>query len=614
MSPSPPARRRSLLALAVTFLALGGAILAAHFSPATGYEVNIFDATPLTFWVPLGVALVASTYVSITARSTWAWVGGLAGSAGSVLAVAALPLFRSYYFFGPADSMTHLGWVKDILTGRLPTAELLYPGIHTFTIFLSHATGARLTRAMLFVSFSFMVLYVLFVPITVWLLTDRRWLITAGAYAGMMFLTVNQISVHYMAPHPFSQITHVLPVSVYVFALYLVSRPGDAAVGERRVTAIGALFALVSIGVVLYHPLYAVALLVVLGLALVIQLVARRVTFSHRIIEHRSLLPQVGFFGVLTLVWVQTHPRGGGNAEIILSQVQAALLGTAGVGGIVQQRSGSLSDIGASTGELFVKIFLVMAIFAALTGILILLAGTRRLNADRSDTSAVVVYLSLGLAFLVPASFVLFVGNSSRLFFRNVGTIMALSTILGVLALAYIPAVAERSRRLRPLVRRVRGFGSRLGRARAAIAVVVVLMLMTHSLALMFTSPYIYRPTRSVSEPMMSGYQSTFDHQVEGVEIAGLRGGPSRYLEAIYGPARVGGTYSMGRDDVDDLETLQASLNGTWYVTISDYARLREVVAYRELRFDQEGFDSLDSQIGVNRVLDNGEVQTYYLT
>lgn len=620
MTTSPPARRRSLVSLAVGFLALGVAMLAAHYAPARGYELSIYRQTPLTYWIPLGLSLVLSTYVAVSARSTWAWLGGLVCSGGGVASVGALPLIRGYYFYGAADGLTHLGWTKDIIVGALEPTNMLYPGIHTFTIILSRATGLTLHRAMIYVVFTFLILYLVSMPLLIWLLTDRRWLVTAGAYTGMFFLVINQISTHYMTAHPFSQATQMLPIALFVLVLYLVSGSGNTTSGDHRVTAIGALFALSSIAAVFYHPEHAVNLSLLVGTVLVLQLVLRRTTTAHRILEHRVLLPQAVLLGGVTAVWTAVNSRGTRSATILTNEFLEFVRGAEGAAGVVTQRQGSLLAIGASIEEIFFKLFFVMALFAGLTGLLILAAGMGRVRGDQSDTGAVTAYLSLGQTILVPASLVLFVGGISKLFFRNVGTIMVVSSVLGVLALAYLSGIGDRATRLRPIADRVRGILPSSGPVRTALSVIVILALLIHSLALFFPSPYIYQPNNQVSEQMMTGHDTVIQYGLDDVEVSKLRTGLRRYIHGIYGPTRTD-TFEM-RDDallnkeenISRLTHLRSQYDGPWYVVVTEPDRLSEINAYDELRFNRTDFVAVDRQVGVSRVHDNGEVQTYFVT
>ncbi|ESP86896.1 hypothetical protein K933_16582 [Candidatus Halobonum tyrrellensis G22] len=595
------------------------ALLAAHWAPTTGYEISLYGATPLTVWIPLGVALVASAYAAVTARSTWAWAGGVVGAGGAALTVCALPIIRGYYFYGTADALTHLGWVKDIVFGVLDPAQMLYPGMHVYSIFISRVTDLPFHRSMLFAVLSFVVMSAVFVPLTVWILTQRRWLVTAGVFAGLCYLSINQVSTHYMSTHPFSQSTQMFPLALYTMALYLVSRRDDAAVGERRLTAIGGAFALFLIGAVFYHPEHAVNLLVVLGFAVVIQIGGRWVLQpDHRLLTQRSLLPHTVGFALLAGGWTILHSRGDRTLNVVLSEVRDFLFGGgSSVGGVVQQRGGALSAIGVSYFDVFLRMFLVMGVFAALSGILILAAGVGRVRAGRSDTGAVVTHLALGLAVLVPASLALFVGNVSKLFFRNLGSIMMVSTIVGVLALGYLPILLRGSVRGRSIVRRLRDLGPTASSIRTALAVVVVVALMTHSLAIMFKDPYIYRPNRQVTEQAMGGYESFFEHQVEGVDDVRLRATDRRYLHAIYGVEEGSQGTGLSGDwesvPNDTLVQLPSKYNESRYLAFTEFDRLRELIAYQQVRYDESDFAALDRQVGVSRVHDSGEVRGYLI-
>jgi hypothetical protein len=152
------------VALTVGFLGLAGGAYGAVSDPATGYELSVYKATPLTFWVGVGVALLAGLVVAwFGATAAGRTVGCVLGG-GAVSAVLALPLLRGYYFLGHADAMTHFGWVKDIAAGGLTPDELLYPGIHTLAVFVGQSAGLPLRRALLLVVFLFCVTFFVFFP------------------------------------------------------------------------------------------------------------------------------------------------------------------------------------------------------------------------------------------------------------------------------------------------------------------------------------------------------------------------------------------------------------------------------------------------------------------
>ncbi|MFB6164758.1 MAG: hypothetical protein ABEJ31_06320 [Haloarculaceae archaeon] len=126
--------------LLLGFAALAAAVAVAHGAPARGYELSIYDATPTAFWLAVCaaglLALLGSAYSPPGSPTRTA---ALALAYGTALAVAALPILRGYRFFGAGDSLTHLGWVKDLSTGALSPLHLLYPGVHLSTLFVAAA-------------------------------------------------------------------------------------------------------------------------------------------------------------------------------------------------------------------------------------------------------------------------------------------------------------------------------------------------------------------------------------------------------------------------------------------------------------------------------------------
>ncbi|MFC6990554.1 hypothetical protein ACFQH3_01365 [Haladaptatus sp. GCM10025707] len=102
------------------FVALYLAIVSAYQSPATAYEVSIYAATPDGFWAGIGIAVVCGLLVAwfVTPTNRIRTLAILL-VASAIVAVAALPIIRGYFFVGAGDSLTHLGWMRDIESGAL---------------------------------------------------------------------------------------------------------------------------------------------------------------------------------------------------------------------------------------------------------------------------------------------------------------------------------------------------------------------------------------------------------------------------------------------------------------------------------------------------------------
>src|SRR6056297_2134726 len=106
MSEYSPAWHQRVL-LAAGFLAFGIGILSAWAEPGRHYELDIYAATPSSFWLGIGMAILIGLFVAyhgnVTRRIRLA---ALALLGLSVFAILGLPIVRNYSFYGPGDSLS----------------------------------------------------------------------------------------------------------------------------------------------------------------------------------------------------------------------------------------------------------------------------------------------------------------------------------------------------------------------------------------------------------------------------------------------------------------------------------------------------------------------------
>jgi hypothetical protein len=595
-SRNPRHDRQSRLleaAFLVGFLALAGAVVAAVTTPATSYEVSIYAATPAAFWLGVAVALVVSILLAVTldpgpARGLSLLLGGEA-----VLALVGLPVIRGYRFFGANDALTHLGWVKDLASGVLSPLELFYPGLHTAAVFVGRVAGLGPERALLLVVLATFAVFLLFVPLIVRSLADHPSAVVVGAFAGFLLLPLNAISTHVHA-HPFSQTT-LLSAMVLFLVIRYVRLPDDR-VPSLRPTGIGAMLAVAGIGLVLYHSQQAVNVIVVMVAVSLLQVLWRRRRPASRLAGHRPLYAQTAFLAAVFVAWAFRFNLPFTAIEAIQATVVGYLFGsppTAASG--VQSQASSLTAIGAGLPVMFAKLFLVSAVFWALSAWLVLDLLRGRLDEGPGRTG-LVAYLVAGAAALVPLFALYVFGSISEQYFRHWGFLMLILTVLGSVAF------------VRLLVRV--GSPSRHRLAAGGLAVVMA-VLVPLSLLTVFPSPYIYQATPHVTDQQMTGYDAVFDHENGDVPLRGVRQGPWRYGDGVMGNADSREyRFSVPEHGLSRLDSLG---DGPQYVVVSEYDRQREVGAYRELRYSESGFDSLDSQRSSSRVFSNGDVELYWV-
>jgi len=582
--------------LAVGFLALAVGIAAANAKPATGYELSIYRATPPLFWVGVGIALAASLYVSFSAVGR---LRGLALALGgtAVFAIVLLPLIRDYAFYGSADPLTHLGWTRDMVAGTLNSLGLFYPGVHTVAAFLDLGAGVALTRSLMLASLAFALAFLLFVPLTVRAITGSGTATAIGAFSAFAFLPVNHVATH-MRTHPYTQMLLFTPVLLFILVVYLTS---DDGLGRTlAVTPIGVLMAAVSIGIVLYHPQQAVNLVLVFAAICVTQYVARRWWHRADIARHRSLYFQTVVFAVATALWIYRKPRFVISTENVFAGFVGFLGGTTHAGAQLGSSGAALTAIGAGLPVLFLKLFLVSAIYVGLAA---LVAGSSvferfRWSGMADDERAIVTYLAVGVVAISPLFVVYLLGNIERQYFRHLGAIMVFVTVLGAIGLYHL------ARRGTPRL------GDVLTPRRRAVVVLALVVLLPLALATVYQSPYIYKESQGITQSQFEGYGTVFDHHDVDVQLLGVRGGPWRYSDAVQG-FQESSYYHVGVTG-SEMTHLASSVNRSAELVVTTYDRERELDAYRGLRYTAGDFASLETQRRVDRVQSNGEVTLYY--
>ena len=102
--------------------------------PASAYEISIYSAYPVCFWI----ALLGSIFCGITIlviqafsrnRNRW-WLAGLGIVVLANSVFLFLPEFRGYALYGRWDTLSHLGYIRDILDTGHAGEQNLYPVTH----------------------------------------------------------------------------------------------------------------------------------------------------------------------------------------------------------------------------------------------------------------------------------------------------------------------------------------------------------------------------------------------------------------------------------------------------------------------------------------------------
>jgi len=599
-------RERHVILLLVGFLAAAGAIAVAVGTRATAYELSIYAATPLPFWIGVAIAMVAALLVGLAAapRTTRRRLAlGLATLAG--LAVVTLPLLRGYYFHGAGDALSYLGWTRMMEDGRLNPANFMYPGIQSIAVFVATVTGMTLRRSLMLVVPVTVAVYVLFTGLTVARVAKHSRSLAIGTFAALLLLPINNVHT-FLFPYPTSTAIFFTPFALYLLVGHLQSPDTLVRVGGREfLSPFGVLLVLAGVAAILLHPQAGSNVLLIVAAGFALQIAARvigRIDADGIIAGHRSLAAQTLVIGAFFALWTPRFERATGTAAALVEN----LLTGAGPSEELVSQAVSLSLAGSGLLDLFLKLFLVSALFSLLAGVVMLALVTGRLNPRFPDRNALLAYFTAGFVPVAVLFTIFFIGSGTRQPFRYFGFMMVFVTIIAAVAIS----------------------DGLLGRLRiapenrtAALSIFFVALLVPQA-AIMFQSPYMLQPSDHVPEQRMDGYEATFEVRDPNVTFAGVRGGPRRYVDAHFGTAygefTPSGEHFPGKRDQIPFGVFGTNtseyFNECRYVPMDSADERREVDLYDGFRYSAEDFRSFRTDGEISKVMSNGDYELYFVS
>lgn len=603
--------RAGKVALVVGFLSASVAILIAHGSPATGYEVSIYEATPLLFWLLVGFAMFVALLVSIQLPDTG--LGSLALALGGtcVLSIASLPLIRSYQFYGLSDGLNHLAFARNLDVGTLSYFDLLYPSSHSTAVLISTASGISIPRAMMVVVTVCTLVFVLFVPLTVREIVSAPRAVVLASFTGFLLMPITNIGT-ILGFHSFSLAALISPLVFYLLVVHLHDGAEDTTL-PGPLSAVSLLMPFVGLVLVMYHPQLALDVIVVVAVVGMLQFVSRVRNWDHPIGRTRAVYGQAAILAAIFYLWNSNHWQASTTFQRTRESLVAYFLGRSEVAPNVESRQESAQDIGISMFELFLRLLSVETIFVGIVVILVVarFAGWIDLR-PKSDTF--VTGLTVAGIVLAPYFFTQFIGDIAQHFFRHLGFVFVVVTLLAPLAIYHFWYRFDGHRLVRPLL------------------VVFFSFALILSVVTFYPSPYIFRHNHHVSDQHIQGFEESFANQPANepkpvlFRSSGLV--VSRYKRAL--SAKPGTPWYPGpvvprpaiaaRVSAPGMVDLRAHVaSGYWaersdsYLLVTAVDRQRALEAKDELRYSAANFEAIRTQPRVHRVQTNGQFQSYYI-
>lgn len=173
-------RHLKLIAIASNISILLCLIILIATPDSNGYEPVIYDVYPSVFWfllaLPFFLLFVYALYVQTAEGKAVKKHGLLTLSLIFSVAIAStiitlLPLIRGYAFYNPGDSLSHLGYVKDILASGHFGRSNVYPITHILIVDINFVTSIGVKEAMMLVPPAFTLVFSAFM----YLVTKTIW-------------------------------------------------------------------------------------------------------------------------------------------------------------------------------------------------------------------------------------------------------------------------------------------------------------------------------------------------------------------------------------------------------------------------------------------------------
>jgi hypothetical protein len=577
--------------VAITALVLSTiALLLAYQSPATGYELSIYDSSGVPIWVFIILAVSGGTFILIHQaivernENRRLWLLGLSVIILAQVVILVIPYIRGYEAFR-GDNITHLGMVRDItISGHFSNVNF-YPSVHILTAWISSVTGIQ--EAVVFnlgTAFFAPVIFLLSIYMLAnMVLPERRQRLIAVALAGLIFPAV------YITPNGWSML--FLPL---LFLCYF----------KRTIPDYRIFLVILLVLFPFLHPLSSLILILAL---IVIEL--SRAVLALKAREETAFRPSGFTFEPILLeivvfcAWVLSFSRFYVNLQVFWNQI------------LNFTKSDVLGDIGATLSKidisgpdlivLYLKLYGVSTVLIVLSLVTVFLLIRRiRSNWDRGTTNL----------FLLATTFI-FTGFLYLLYLLG---FPGLAVLGGDRFLRY--AII-----LTPLLA---GFGvyeiiRRLNHQKAAVAATAALTVICAGMVVftLYSSPFTVKPNAQVTRMDMSGMTWFIEEKDRDIDSIHIMSPVERFADGI-----IGEVASSERRDLesrlqfpdhfayDQYDTLGEQYAGDRYAVITRFDRVIYTTVWEVVgRFNVDDFDNLENDPTASKLYSNGELDIYLI-
>ena len=566
---------------------------------ASQYEPSLYAVFPWYLWALVIIAIMLGELALVISASSHrldqSWVFGLIPILAADLVLLLIPFSRGYVIYGRADTLFHLGYMRDILnTGNFGADR--YPVEHILGVAASFFSGLDITTVLyvFVVVFSFFFIGSFYLLATQ-LLTKREVIVAVSLFSVVLFSTWNVLFI------PSSGSFFMLP-----FAIYLIIRSWQSKRYQEFIT----LAFFVVILIVLFHPL---TTFILVGFLIFLEglIKARqrsgpsRARFKTRSVAYLVIVACVCFFG-----W-QAY------LILVIRKTDTLVNALTGEGG-PESSVGFYADLAART-QLTLNSFITEAIklygqFIILAALALFCIFFLRRTARKNHKHLSFSYLFSAGGFLVFLILtVVFAVLPVQVDFFRIIIVATLFALLLIPQFIY-PVFFNSENTRKPHFRSI---------AKKILFCAIVFAIVSPSVFNLFFSPTIRQLNQQVTASELSGMKTFFENRNQNLNILQFGAQPYYFYVLFYGikvprlnvsldPAKVTPPDHFG---YDHNTSLSASTQTPTYLVVNDFGRDFNPYLYPEYpelwRFTPADFNRLNIDPGMDAIYANGNLNVY---
>jgi hypothetical protein len=576
---------------------------------ARGYEISIYAAYPMYFWllviISLGLGVCVLVNQSFARRKSYLWIiVGFLIVASTNLLVLTLPAIRGYTSWATTDTLTHLGYIKDIMnTGHFAPAgvrgENFYPAIHILSSAICYATGIKPEfLVMVFTAFFF-----LFYVLSIFFLSKQ---LTQNLGAVILITTFGSLVMFEIYQVSFLPSTFGFFLIPFILFLYFKSRASSH--GTKFLIPLS----LLLFALPFYHPgevpLFLIIIFVCIGIGY---------SLSRRINRHR-ISPQVsgirksnfpfaiypiGILAVSVFTWFSTF----GKFEFQVPVIANWLLQGSGESSIASTLNllnrANLSAL--QFADLFTKLYGQMLVYFVVS-LIFSVVVLRKILFSRDQISPnkiifVILFVLFGIGIFVFAFNEFFLSYD-----RELRWVIFASTVLNGLSLYELYSTTKKQNMIKAI---------------KLITIILLISSMIIGLFNTYNSPIIKTYNDQVTLSEMSGMNLFFNHQDGITYTVDMYTASYRFAYGILGvetspvTIRVDPILPPNHFGYSTYATLGESYHTDQYLIENTLTRIiypQTAAGYEsQWRFTSADFARLQNDPSVNFIYSNGDLRIY---